>query len=583
MNANLKLLKKTKLFLLAFAYLLLGKQSVSNAQYNSTGALLLSPSEYSQLPRPNWDTLLKYSITGSNSNITTFGGATGITMLINPPIGDQGNEGSCVGWSVGYAATSIINYQKYNCWNTAERSPSYVYNQIKVSANCQSGSYIKDALNLVQNQGDCSLFLMPYNVGDCATQPTIQQQNDAAANKAIKWAALDANDVAGIKHALYLGFPVVVGFNVTTSFDLMWSNGGIWNTNLGPSRGGHATCIIGFDETKQMFKVQNQWGTNGGDQGFFWVTYDNIIQNNCLSEAYILYGTMPFVPYPINGDDNFCTTSNSYTIPTLPTGATVTWSILPSNIATLNTNGNSVTLSKNTNGVATLVATFTDVCGNVLSVSSTKTIIVGAGNPPNVTINYDATCGKLLQGLVIVYNTPQTAPIDYCLWTLTGDQTYMPKTYTTTLTNDLLVTPLIINPINNHVYKEFLTVQAHTSCGFTAINPYINIINIGPYNAANCNLTQLSISNKESISLETSSYNKISISPNPANNRITIKVPDEEIGNELQIISPSGNIYHKAIITSNITLVDISKYSNGMYFATIANKSKSKTLKFIKQ
>lgn len=121
----------------------------------------------------------------------------------------------------------ILTYPKFNCWNEARRSPNYVYNQIKVGAGCGGGSYPRDAVNLVRDQGVCSWNLMPYIDGACAIQPNTTQTNNATANKAINWAALNTNDFLGIKRALDLGFPVVIAFNVTQDFDNMWSSGDI--------------------------------------------------------------------------------------------------------------------------------------------------------------------------------------------------------------------------------------------------------------------------------------------------------------------------------------------------------------------
>lgn len=39
---------------------------------------------------------------------------SGIVMLNNPDIGDQGSQGYCVGWSIGYAAMGILSYSKFN-------------------------------------------------------------------------------------------------------------------------------------------------------------------------------------------------------------------------------------------------------------------------------------------------------------------------------------------------------------------------------------------------------------------------------------------------------------------------------------
>ncbi|MPM73726.1 hypothetical protein SDC9_120708 [bioreactor metagenome] len=241
---------------------------------NPLGAKLLSEAEYEQLPKVNWNVL---RANANRQAIATK--SSGIVMLNNPPVGNQNPQGSCVGWAVGYAATSTLAYPKFNNnWNDAKRSPSYIYNQIKIDPNdCGSGAYTTAGLNLVRNQGVCSYTLMPYINSDCVTLPNNTQRFDAALNTVLSWSTLGTNNVSGIKQALDLGYPVVIAFHVYQSFDNMWNTNGVWSSlNAGEtSRGGHAACIIGYDDTKQMFKVQNSWGTSGGDNGYFWVTYNS--------------------------------------------------------------------------------------------------------------------------------------------------------------------------------------------------------------------------------------------------------------------------------------------------------------------
>jgi Papain family cysteine protease/Secretion system C-terminal sorting domain len=357
----------TLLFLSLFQYFSYGQ--------NSTGANFLSASEYASLPRPNWSVLQSYSTAVPNADGTYA--TAGVVMLNNPPIGNQGTEGSCVGWAVGYTAMGILTYPKSNCWATARRSPSYVYNQIRVGTGCGGGSFINVATNLVRDQGVCSWNLMPYVDGACALVPNTAQINDASLNRATNWAALNRNDFLGVKRAIDLGFPVVIGFDVTQDFDNMWGSSGIWSTNNGASRGGHATCIVGYDDTRQQFKVQNQWGPFGGDNGYFWVTY-NMIANNCCREMFIIYGSTPSVPLDINGPNSICvSTSNNYTINSLPCNSLVTWSI------------------NSTDGIALL----TNYTG------SSTSITIPSGFPQSASIFLTATISG--------FNTPITKTIYY--------------------------------------------------------------------------------------------------------------------------------------------------------------------------
>jgi hypothetical protein len=55
--------------------------------------------------------------------------------------------------------------------------------------------------------------------------------------------------------------------------------------------------IVGFDDGQQAFKVQNSWGTQWGEQGFAWIAYDLMLNQekwiaaNSLYVAYRDYST----------------------------------------------------------------------------------------------------------------------------------------------------------------------------------------------------------------------------------------------------------------------------------------------------
>lgn len=83
--------------------------------------------------------------------------------------------------------------------------------------------------------------------------------------------------------------------------------------------------------------------------------------------------------FTINGDNNFCTTSNNYTITNLPTGATVQWTAAPAGMVTINSpNSPQTTLTKLANGTITLTATITNACGNGIVSNPKENIIVGS-------------------------------------------------------------------------------------------------------------------------------------------------------------------------------------------------------------
>lgn len=77
----------------------------------------------------------------------------------------------------------------------------------------------------------------------------------------------------------------------------------------------------------------------------------------------------------IAGDNNFCTTSNNYTVNNLPIGATVQWQAMPNGIVTINSPSSSqTTLTRLSDGIVSISAIITS-CGNTFT--TTKEVVVG--------------------------------------------------------------------------------------------------------------------------------------------------------------------------------------------------------------
>ena len=270
------------------------------------GAILLSKEEYDALPH----------LPLERGTANRGGACPNVVMLNAPPVMNQGDQGSCIGFGVSYAAMSILMYPQFNYWNaTSERSPSYMYNQIKIGTGCDGGSEVIFGLDLAVNQGVSSLALMPYDPYSCSAMPNTAQSNDASAHKARGYYALYANNSGQIRDVICDGYPVVIAFYIRSAFDHMWANGGVWDVDSGAYRGRHCACIIGYDDSRQAFKVQNSWGTGGGDNGYFWMTYNNVDQG-CILEAYMLYLSNCQSSVTISGHHNAPLTESSNWIKT---------------------------------------------------------------------------------------------------------------------------------------------------------------------------------------------------------------------------------------------------------------------------
>lgn len=215
-----------------------------------------------------------------------------------PPVDNQGQQGSCVAWAVAYAARSYFNAtaKSLNYVGTdgkrndeAVFSPAFVYNQVKASG-CGAGSYISDALNLLQNVGVCSWKVMPYNANDCNTQPTVEQKQQAANFKIKKWGRVPIT-VNSLRKYLYYDYAIIIAQRTDKHFDYPSEKDAsgeyVLKTYTGEgSRSGHAMVMVGYDDNRKAFKIQNSWSTGWANKGFIWLSYDIVEQ--AIGEAYVM-------------------------------------------------------------------------------------------------------------------------------------------------------------------------------------------------------------------------------------------------------------------------------------------------------
>ncbi|MDD3024255.1 MAG: Ser-Thr-rich GPI-anchored membrane family protein [Syntrophomonadaceae bacterium] len=211
-----------------------------------------------------------------------------------PPVGDQGNQGSCVAWSMGYAQRTYL-YQVKTNWGveTADHqfSPAYIYNQINGGVDQGSSPY--DAVRLLKSQGCATLADMPYNARDYTTQPSASQIANAANYKIRDWQYLN-NDTSTIKNALVSG-PVWAGTAVYWTSG--WQSSGdisLAQVSAGmSSAGGHGICLVGYDDNhitadgSGAYKFINSWGSGWGHSGYGWISYQYLQKYG--SGAMVLY------------------------------------------------------------------------------------------------------------------------------------------------------------------------------------------------------------------------------------------------------------------------------------------------------
>ncbi|GAB3973397.1 hypothetical protein GCM10028806_27150 [Spirosoma terrae] len=213
-----------------------------------------------------------------------------------PPVQNQGQQSSCTAWATAYAARSYFNTlstrSNYLGSNgqllpSSVFSPAFVYNQL--NGGQDKGSYTYKALDLIKTMGVCTMADMVYKATDFLTQPTAVQKQNASNFKIKDWGRININTTT-IKKFLYYDHPVIIGIIPDRNFKQLTQkdaqNEYIWKETANDGTSGHAMVIVGYDDGRKAFKVQNSWGQSWANKGSIWFSYDIIAE--VVREAYVM-------------------------------------------------------------------------------------------------------------------------------------------------------------------------------------------------------------------------------------------------------------------------------------------------------
>lgn len=214
-----------------------------------------------------------------------------------PPIGDQGNFGTCVAWAVGYNLKTALNAIE-NHWTSSQladpanqTSPKDLWMGIPTASKgnyCQ-GTIFEPAFSVLVTQGASNMKDVPYkNLGSCKGKIV-----GDTTNKITNFNHVVSNDglpsVGQIKAYLNDTVPLVISARLGDNF-MKWNSDRVLTSDNylqpGMDHAYHAMVLVGYDDALHAFRVRNSWGTQWGDEGSIWVDYDFFIHDFC-SEVFM--------------------------------------------------------------------------------------------------------------------------------------------------------------------------------------------------------------------------------------------------------------------------------------------------------
>jgi hypothetical protein len=194
------------------------------------------------------------------------------------PIKDQGEEGSCTGHAFSSGREWIARkYEK----TSPILSPQCLYAEELLASGSfpnDDGAMPRTGCQALAAKGCCEASLYPYVEGEI-TVPTPEQ-----AQNALNYRTGAYHRIGSLADFLSCTadptpWPVMVGFMVYDSFmSQQVSDTGIMPMpQPGEQRqGGHEVLCLGYDLPKQLALIQNSWGEDWGQKGYFWMPFEVI-------------------------------------------------------------------------------------------------------------------------------------------------------------------------------------------------------------------------------------------------------------------------------------------------------------------
>jgi len=206
-----------------------------------------------------------------------------------PEVWDQGQTNSCT----AHAASAAYEYE-LSQQHLPDFMPSrlFLYYNERIeegTTNQDAGATIRDSVKALAKYGTLPESYWPFSERISAAPESADYQV-AIRNIITSYSAVP-QVLQSIKTAIFQKHPVIFGFSVYESFE----SAEVARTGIQPipspaeqCLGGHAVLAVGFDDSRKSFWIRNSWGADWGQEGYFLMPYDYIINVKLASDFWII-------------------------------------------------------------------------------------------------------------------------------------------------------------------------------------------------------------------------------------------------------------------------------------------------------
>lgn len=207
------------------------------------------------------------------------------------PVNDQGPIGSCT----AQAASDALEYlDRVAGRQVFDYSRLFIYYNSRKFKDNDTGAYIRDVFKSLATFGACREKLWPYDIKSFAKKPVQKAFEEAEKHQAIEYMRVKQGNE--LRQVLAEGFPVEFGMTIHQNFYDTGKNGKV-PAPKGPSCGGHAMLLVGYDMIAKEYIIRNSYGTDWGANGYGFVSFDVIDNPQIATDLWVVRSME-------SGDDN---------------------------------------------------------------------------------------------------------------------------------------------------------------------------------------------------------------------------------------------------------------------------------------
>ena len=232
---------------------------------------------------------------------------------------DQGALGSCTANAL--CGTYALDLEKqsqtlrggYEYFTPSRLFLYYNTREYEGTTSYDEGASIRDTVKALNRQGVCKESEWPYNVTKYRLKPPRRCYDAAKGNtlckyqRLLQYAVSTEQRINQLRACLKDNCPFVFGFKVYKSFN---NNSNLRYGNMPmPTReeklrspiGLHAVAAVGYDDSNRRIIVLNSWGSDWGDNGYFYMPYDFITDADmCFDFWKITFACQKDKPRPMD-------------------------------------------------------------------------------------------------------------------------------------------------------------------------------------------------------------------------------------------------------------------------------------------